>query len=38
MNITEREPLLKLEINKKNKLYNRIGNAALDQIIKDIKP
>ena len=38
MNITEREPLLNLEINKKNKLYNRIGNIALDQIIKDIKP
>ena len=36
MNITEREPLLKLEINK-NKLYNMFGNTALDQIIKDIK-
>ena len=36
MNITEREPLLKLEINK-NKLYNMFGNIALDQIIKDIK-
>ena len=36
MNITEREPLLKLEINK-NKIYKRIGNIALGQIIKDIK-
>ena len=38
MNIEEREPLLKLETNKKNKLNIRIGNIALDQIIKDIKP
>ena len=37
MNIEEREPLLKLETNKKNKLSIRIGNIALDQIIKDIK-
>ena len=38
MNIEEREPLLKLETNKKNKLNIRIGNTALDQIIKVIKP
>ena len=38
MNIEEPEPLLKLETNKKNKLNIRIGNIALDQIIKDIKP
>ena len=37
MNIEKREPLLKLETNKKNKLNIRIGNIALDQIIKDIK-
>ena len=38
MNKKEREPLLKLETNKKNKFNSRIGNIALDQIIKDIKP
>ena len=38
MNIEEREPLLKLETNKKNKLKIRIGNIALDQIINYIKP
>ena len=38
MNIEEQESLLKLETNKKNKLNIRIGNIALDQIIKDIKP
>ena len=38
MNIEEREPLLKLETSKKNKLNIRIGNIELDQIIKDIKP
>ena len=38
MNIEEREPLLMLETNKKNKHNTRIGNIALDQIIKDIKP
>ena len=38
MNIEEQEPLLKLETNKKNKLSTMIGNIALDQIIKDIKP
>ena len=38
MNIEEREPLVKLKTNKKNKLRMRIGNIALDQIIKDIKP
>ena len=38
MNIEEREPLLKLETNKKIKLNIRIGNLELDQIIKDIKP
>ena len=38
MNIEEREPLMKLHTNKKNKLNIRIGNIALDQIIKDIKP
>ena len=38
MNIEGQEPLLKLERNKKNKLNIRIGNIALDQIIKDIKP
>ena len=38
MNIEEREPLLKIETNKKSKLNIRIGNIALDQIIKDIKP
>ena len=38
INTEEREPLLKLETNKKNKLNIRIGNIALNQIIKDIKP
>ena len=38
MNIEDREPLLKLETNKKNNLNIRIGNIVLDQIIKDIKP
>ena len=38
LNTEEREPLLKLEANKKNKLNIRIGNIALAQIIKDIKP
>ena len=38
MDLEEREPLLKLETNKKNKLNTRIGNIALDQITKDIKP
>ena len=38
MNIEEREPLLKLETNKKNKPNIRIGNIALDQIMKDIRP
>ena len=38
VNIEEREPLLKLETNKKIKLNIRIGNLELDQIIKDIKP
>ena len=38
MKIEERKPLLKLERNKKIKLNIRIGNIALDQIIKDIKP
>ena len=38
MNIEERESLLKLETNKRNKLNIRIGNIAIDQIIKDIKP
>ena len=38
MNKEEREPLLKLETNKKIKLNIRIGNLELDQIIKDIKP
>ena len=38
MNIEERELLLKLQTSKKNKLSIRIGNVALDQIIKDIKP
>ena len=37
-NIEERESLLKLERNKKNKLNSRIGNVALDQFIKDIEP
>ena len=37
MNIEEREQLLKLETNKKNKLNLRSGNIALDQIIKDIR-
>ena len=37
MNIEEREQLLKLEINKKNKLNLRSDNIALDQIIKDIR-
>ena len=38
INIEEREPLLKLEKNKKNKIDIRIGNIALNQIITDIKP
>ena len=38
VNIEEREPLLKLETNKKIKLNIRIDNLELDQIIKDIKP
>ena len=38
INTEEREPLLKLETNKKNKLNIRIGNIALNQTIKDIKP
>ena len=38
MNIEERQPFLKLETNKKNKFNIRIGNIALDQVIKDIKP
>ena len=38
MNIEEREPLLKLETDKKNKINIRIGNTTLDQIIKDFKP
>ena len=37
-NIEERQPFLKLETNKKNKFNIRIGNIALDQVIKDIKP
>ena len=37
MNKEEREQLLKLEINKKNKLNLRSDNIALDQIIKDIR-
>ena len=37
MNIEEQETLLKFETNKKNKLGIRIGNLALDQMIKDIK-
>ena len=38
MNIEERESLLKLETNKRNKLNIRIGNTAIDLIIKDNKP
>ena len=38
MNKEEREKLLELETNKKNKPNIRIGNIALDQIIKDVKP
>ena len=38
MNIEEQESLLKLETNKRSKLNIRIGNTAIDQIIKDIKP
>ena len=38
VNIEEREPLLKLENNKKIKLNIKIRNIELDQIIKDIKP
>ena len=38
MNLEERQPLMKLETNKKNKLSIRIGNIAPDQIIKDFKP
>ena len=38
MNVEEREPFLNLETNNKNKLNIRIGNIALDQIIKFIKP
>ena len=38
MNIEERQPFQKLETNKKNKFNIRIGNIALDQVIKDIKP
>ena len=38
INTEEREPLLKLETNKKNKVNIRIGNIALNQTIKDIKP
>ena len=38
MNTEEREPLLKLERNKKNKLNIRIGHISIDQIIKYIKP
>ena len=37
MNKGEREPVLKLETNKKNKLNIRVYNIALDQIIKGIK-
>ena len=37
MNTEERASLLKLETNKGNKLNIRIGNIAIDQIIKDIK-
>ena len=37
MNIEEQEPLLKLETNKKNNLNIKIGNIALDRVIKDIK-
>ena len=37
MNKGEREPILKLETNKKNKLNIRVCNMALDQIIKGIK-
>ena len=38
IDIEEREPLLKLEKNKKNKINIRIDNIALNQIITDIKP
>ena len=38
IDIEEREPLLKLEKNKKNKINIRIDNIALTQIITDIKP
>ena len=38
MNTEEGEPLLKLETNKNNTLNIRIGNIALNQIIKDVKP
>ena len=38
INIEERETLLKLKTNKKNTINIRIGNIALEQIIKDIKP
>ena len=38
MNIEDREPLLKLKTDKKNKLNIRIGNKALNQIIKNIRP
>ena len=38
MSIEEWESLLKLETNRKNKLNIRIGNIALGEIIKDIKP
>ena len=37
MNIEEQKPLPNLETNKKNKLNIRIGNIALEPIIKDIK-
>ena len=38
MNIEERESLLELEANKKNKFNIKIGNIPLDQIIKDVTP
>ena len=38
MNIKEQNQRVKPETNKKNKFNIMIGNIALDQIIKDIKP
>ena len=37
MNTEEREPLLKLETDKKNKINIKMGNTTLDEIIKDFK-